>query len=274
MDTDGNLIYAFILTLLAGLSTAVGGLIAFTKYARREKYLAFGLGLAAGAMIFISFFELLFGALEYSNEQEDDTTAFVRVAGMFIGGIIVVGVLGAIMKSITDKMGFYKTDIRKLSQDSTDPEKTRKLYKSGIITAIALAIHNLPEGLVTFLATMQDLQLGIGIAIAIAVHNLPEGMAVAMPIYFATKNKKKAILITLASGLSEPVGAIVAYLLFFKDLSQDAMEAINVFLASIMVYVSFFELLPTSFQLGYESQTKWGLILGMVLMGGSLMLLM
>jgi len=274
MEVDDIVIFAFFLTLLAGLSTGVGGLIAFIPYAKKDKFLAFGLGLAAGAMIFISFFEMLFGALEFLSEERGFSTAFALVVLYFLGGVFIIALLTSIIEKVLKRKGLQKADLSEMTSDKKDNKQSKKLYRSGIVTAIALAIHNLPEGLVTFLATIQDVQLGIGIAIAIAIHNIPEGMAVSLPIYRATGNRKKAILITVISGLSEPVGAIVAYFLFFQDFSEAAMEVVNIFLATIMIYVSFFEILPTAFQLNRPSHTKWGLIAGMVVMGGTLVYLM
>ncbi|WP_114750986.1 zinc transporter ZupT [Pleomorphovibrio marinus] len=274
MQADENLLFAFALTFMAGLSTGVGGLAAFANFARKEKFLAFALGLAAGAMIYISFVELLFGALEsFQKEGDDAQTAYTKMAVMFLGGLVVTGLLGKFMESITDKMGIKKSDLSNLTAEKSNGNKSKKLYRTGIVTAVALAIHNLPEGLVTFLTSMQDINLGIGIAVAIAIHNIPEGLAVALPIYHATKNKKKALFITLLSGLSEPVGAGIAYLLFFRNMEPEVFDVVNVFVASIMVYVSFFELIPTSIEMGHGTYTKWGIIAGLSVMGLSMIFL-
>ncbi len=274
MQADQNLLFAFALTMMAGLSTGVGGLAAFANFARKEKFLAFALGLAAGAMIYISFVELLFGAMETFKEGGDNADeAYTRLAVMFIGGLIVTGLLGKLMESVTEKMGIKKSDLSNLTSDKSNGKKSKKLYRTGIVTAVALAIHNLPEGLVTFLTSMQDINLGIGIAVAIAIHNIPEGLAVAMPIYHATKSRKKAFFITLLSGLSEPIGAGIAYFLFFQNMDPEDFEVVNVFVASIMVYVAFFELIPTSIEMGHDNYSKWGLIAGLSIMGLSMIFL-
>lgn len=274
MEIDSTVIFAFFLTLLAGLSTGVGGLIAFTPYAKKDSFLAFGLGLAAGAMLFISFFDMLFGALDFLSDENDFTSAFSVVVFYFLGGILFIALLTSIVEYILNSKGLKKADLSNLTSENKDSGKSKKLYRSGIVTAIALAVHNLPEGLVTFLATIQDVKLGIGIAIAIAIHNIPEGMAVSLPIYRATGNKIKAITITIIAGLSEPIGALIAYFLFFQDLSEEAMEVVNIFLATIMIYVSLFEILPTASQLDHPNQTKWGLLVGMIVMGATLVFLM
>lgn len=274
MEIDSIVIFAFFFTLLAGLSTGVGGLIAFTPFAKKDYFLAFGLGLAAGAMLFISFFELLFGALDFLKDEIGLSSAFAHVTLYFLGGLLIITVVTSLGELLLNKKGLKKAQLSNISSDKQDIKKSKKLYRSGIVTAIALAVHNLPEGLVTFLATIQDVQLGIGIAIAIAIHNIPEGMAVSLPIYRATGNKRKAIFITIIAGLSEPFGAIIAYFLFFQDITEEAMEIVNVFLATIMIYVSLFEILPTAFQLDHPQYVKWGLMFGMAVMGGTLIYLM
>ncbi|WP_143961138.1 ZIP family metal transporter [Litoribacter populi] len=261
---DDNLIFAFILTFLAGMSTALGGAVAFTKYAKKESLLAFGLGLAAGAMIFISFFDLIVRAMEFFTEEEGSSMAFMRVSFSFVGGMILLALLGVLIETVSDKLGVNKSEIDKLAKGKGSVEKEKKLYRAGMVTAVALAVHNVPEGLVTFLTTMQDPQMGIGIAIAIGLHNVPEGMAVAMPLYHSLQNKRKIIWLTLIPAAAEPFGALMAYLVFFRNLDMYAIEMVNVFLASIMVYISLFELLPTAFQLKYDSYTKWGLLVGTV----------
>lgn len=274
MELDDNLLYAFLLTTMAGLSTGIGGLAAFSKHARKSKYLAFGLGLAAGAMIYISFVELIFGALEtFKDNYEEESEAYLRVTLYFIGGLVIIGLLGVLISWIADRFNISKENLAEIGAKELDDKKAKSLYKTGIITAIALAVHNLPEGLVTFLTTIQDVNMGIGIAIAIAIHNIPEGLAVALPIYHATKSKKKALLVTLAAGLSEPIGAGIAYFLFFENADPDVFDVVNVFVASIMVYVAFFELLPQAYNTGHETHSKWGLIAGFGIMGISIALL-
>ncbi|KEO73742.1 zinc transporter ZupT [Anditalea andensis] len=274
MELDSTLYFAFFLTLLAGLSTGVGGLIAFTPYAKKDNFLAFGLGLAAGAMLFISFFEMLYGALDFLTEQRGFSAAFTMTSLYFLGGLMVIAIITEAVEYILKNKGIKTSDLSGITSNEKNNGSSKKLYRSGIVTAIALGVHNLPEGLITFLATIQDVQLGIGIAIAIAIHNIPEGMAVSLPIYRATGNKKKAIGITFLTGLSEPIGAILAYFLFFQNVGEEAMEVVSIFLATIMIYVSLFEILPTAFQLDHPHHTKWGILVGMVIMGLTLSYLM
>ncbi|MCC5935889.1 MAG: zinc transporter ZupT [Lunatimonas sp.] len=274
MESDNQVFFAFLFTTIAGISTGIGGLVSFIKYARKEKFLAFSLGLSAGAMLYISFVELILKSINNLSEQLGSETAYSRVAILFIGGLLASAIIARGMDFLMDKFGILKVPMVENTEDvQRSPKKTKKLYKAGLVTAVALAIHNLPEGLITFLTSMQDLQLGLGITIAIAIHNIPEGLAVAMPIYHATQNKTKAFLISLLSGLSEPFGALIAYFLFFKYLDQELLATVNVLVASIMVYVASFELIPSAYEMGYKTHTKWGMIAGIGIMGISLVLL-
>lgn len=273
MESEQQVLFAFLLTTLAGLSTGIGGLASFVKYARREKFLAFSLGLSAGAMLYISFVELVFDSLLKLKAEVGDETAYIRVTVLFISGLLGSALIARGMDWVMDKFGILKAHVSDNPPEKTSPKKTKKLYKAGIVTAIALAIHNLPEGLITFLTSMQDIKLGLGVTVAIAIHNIPEGLAVALPIYHATNNKAKAFLISLLSGLSEPLGALIAYLLFFRGLDPELLATVNVLVASIMVYVAFFELIPSALEMGHKPHTKWGIITGITIMGISLVLL-
>lgn len=274
MESDNQLLFAFLFTTIAGISTGIGGLVSFIKYARKEKFLAFSLGLSAGAMLYISFVELILKSINDLSEKTGSEAAYSRVAILFIGGLLASAIIARGMDFLMDKFGILKVPMAETTDDvERSPKKTKKLYKAGLVTAVALAIHNLPEGLITFLTSMQDLQLGLGITIAIAIHNIPEGLAVAMPIYHATQNKTKAFVISLLSGLSEPFGALVAYFLFFKYVDQELLATVNVLVASIMVYVASFELIPSAYEMGHKTHTKWGMIAGIGIMGISLVLL-
>lgn len=274
MDSGNQVLFAFLFTTIAGVATGIGGLVSFIKYARREKFLAFSLGLSAGAMIYISFVELLMASLNELTERFDSETAYTRVGGFFIGGLLASALIAKGMDYLMDKLGIMKIPMAEQSEHSEKSnKKTKKLYKAGIVTAVALAIHNLPEGLITFLTSMQDLQLGLGITIAIATHNIPEGLAVAMPIYHATKSRTKAFFISMLSGLSEPLGALIAYFIFFESMDSELLATVNVFVASIMVYVASFELIPSAYEMGHRTHTKWGMIAGIAIMGLSLIAL-
>ncbi|WP_209331788.1 zinc transporter ZupT [Lunatimonas salinarum] len=274
MESEHQVFFAFLFTTIAGISTGIGGLVSFITYARKEKFLAFSLGLSAGAMLYISFVELILNAVVELSSELGNEKAYARVAMAFIVGLLGSAIIARVTDFLMDKLGILKPSLPETTEDvHRSTKKTKKLYKAGLVTAVALAIHNLPEGLITFLTSMQDLQLGLGITIAIAIHNIPEGLAVAMPIYHATQNKTKAFLISLLSGLSEPFGALVAYYVLFKYLDPALLATVNVLVASIMVYVASFELIPSAYEMGFKTHTKWGMIAGIGIMGISLVLL-
>ncbi len=255
-------VYAFLLTLFAGLSTGIGGLIAFHKRAKSKVFLTFALGFSAGVMIYVSFVEILPKAIDSLSELYNVKIGNgLAVLAFFIG----IGFIALIDWLIPDAQnpheipGEYNND-------------KNSLMRMGAFSALAIAIHNFPEGLATFVAAMDNIALGISIAIAIALHNIPEGIAVAVPIYQATGSKKKAFSYAFLSGLAEPVGAILGFFLLraiFNDLTFGLVFA---FVAGIMVYISLDELLPTAEKYGKHHVSIIGVILGMGLMALSLIL--
>jgi len=273
MTSDNQLLFAFLLTTLAGLSTGIGGLVAFIKYAQKEKFLAFSLGLSAGAMLYISFVELIVGSLDDLKRTNESDIAYTHFALLFLGGLLASGLISKVIGMLMEDVGIFQSKPDSQLAGSEEVKKKKKLYRTGVVTAVALGIHNLPEGLITFLTSMEDLQLGIGIAVAIAIHNIPEGLAVAIPIYRATQNKTRAFTITLLSGLSEPFGAAIAYFVLFKQVDPNNLVFVTILVSSVMVYVAFFELIPSAMEMGYKKLTSWGIIIGMSVMGISLVLL-
>jgi len=159
-----------------------------------------------------------------------------------------------------------------LDEPTARPDSA-KLMRTGLLTALAIAIHNFPEGIATFAATLGDLKLGVFIAIAIAIHNIPEGIAVSVPIFFATNNKSKAFFYSFLSGLSEPVGAIVGYLILMPFLSPALLAVLLAFIAGIMIYISLDELLPMAHRYGHGHLVIGGIVAGMLIMAISLLML-
>lgn len=142
----------------------------------------------------------------------------------------------------------------------------------GGFTALAIGIHNFPEGLATFTAAMSDPNLGIAIAVAIAIHNIPEGIAVSVPVFYATGNKKKAFTLSFLSGLSEPIGAIIGYLLLMQFMSPLVFGIVFAAVAGIMVFISIDELLPAAQEYGEHHLSIYGLVGGMGVMALSLLM--
>jgi ZIP family zinc transporter len=258
-DVSQNLGPAFALTVFAGLSTGIGSAIAYFIRKPKVVYLAFALGLSAGVMIYISFMEMLPDAMEIVGD------AWALVA--FFGGIAIIALIDWLVPEAENPHTYEDLD------HPTVPGDHHKLMRMGVMTALAIAIHNFPEGLATFASTLSDLKLGVFIAIAIAIHNIPEGIAVSIPIYYATSNRNKAFLYSFLSGISEPAGAAVGYLILMPFLTPALLAAVLALVAGIMIYISLDELLPVAHEYGHGHLVITGVVAGMLIMALSLLML-
>lgn len=267
MSVDVNtILFAFGLTLFAGLSTGIGSVLAFYTKKTNKNFLSIALGFSAGVMIYVSMIEIFVKArdslsLVYGNSKG----YWVTTISFFVG----IGVIALIDKFVPEAENPHSMqDVKDMNKGG--PDKT--LLRMGLFSALAIAIHNFPEGLATFTGAIQDPALGISIAVAIAIHNIPEGIAVSVPIYFATGNKKKAFWYSFMSGLSEPLGALVGYFLLAKFFNEATFGIVFASVAGIMVYISLDELLPTAQKYGKHHLSIYGLIAGMAVMAISLLL--
>ncbi len=266
-----SVLMAFGLTLFAGLSTGIGGALAYFTKRTNTKFLSIALGFSAGVMIYVSFIEIFVKAKDSLTAIKGETTAAWVTVAAFFGGMILIGIIDKFVPSFEnpheahDIEEMYKTD---------DSVKDQKLLRMGLFTALAIAIHNFPEGLATFTAALSDPSLGISIAIAIAIHNIPEGVAVSVPVYYATGNRKRAFAYSFLSGLAEPVGALIGYLIFLKFFNDMIFGIVFAMVAGIMVFISLDELLPTAHKYGEHHLAIYGVISGMVVMALSLLLFM
>jgi zinc transporter, ZIP family len=261
-------IYAFLITLAAGLSTGIGGLLAFHKKASSKKFLTFSLGFSAGVMIYVSFVEILPKAIQSLQIAYNDNQGYLYATLAFFIGIIFIGIIDLLIPSKENPH-----EIPDINETEEQKEK-KNLLRMGLFSALAIAIHNFPEGLATFIAALESPTLGISIGIAIAIHNIPEGISVAVPIYQATGSRKKAFIYALISGLAEPLGAILGFFLLQTIFSELTFGFTFAFVAGIMVYISLDELLPTSEKYGKHHISIIGLVTGMGLMALSLILFM
>jgi len=261
---DNTILFAFLLTLFAGLSTGIGSLMAFISKEFNHKFLAGSLGFSAGVMIYVSFVEIFPEAKKSLVTLYGYKTGYLYTTIAFFAGIILIALIDKFVPS-------YENPHEPKNFDDTK-NKDHKLVRMGLFSAMAIAIHNFPEGLATFITALQNPSLGISIAVAIAIHNIPEGLAVSAPIYYATKSKRKAFGLSFLSGLSEPLGAIIGYIMFRNHLQESTFGFVFAGVAGIMVYISLDELLPTAEEFGEHHIALWGLMSGMVVMAVSLLL--
>ena len=259
MEVIGNVGFALLLTAIAGLSTGIGSSIAYFIKKPKTIYLSFSLGLSAGVMIYVSFVELLPQALENIGELLGVTAFFL--------GIFFISLIDMAIPEKENPHSFSGLS------GNNNPKNKKDLMRTGLFTALAIGIHNFPEGLATFGTALGDPKLGIVIAIAIAIHNIPEGISVSIPIFYATKSKNKAFLYSFLSGVAEPIGALVGFLLLLPFLSDAVIVSLLAFVAGIMVYISIDELLPMAHQYGHSHTVIIGVILGMMLMAFSIIIL-
>ncbi len=269
--TSENILFALGLTLFAGLSTGIGSALAFFTKRTNKKVLSIALGFSAGVMIYISFVEIFFKGQDLLVQSFGEKKGVIINVISFFTGILVI----ALIDKLIHMLGIENPHEDMQVEDLENPEKRadyKALYKTGLITASAIAIHNFPEGLATFFSALQDPKMGIAIAMAVAIHNIPEGIAVSVPIYYATGSKKKAFFYSFLSGLSEPIGGLIGYFFLAQFMSDTLTGCIFAAVAGIMVFISIDQLLPAAREYGEHHLSIYGLILGMAVMALSLIL--
>ncbi|HEF1443463.1 TPA: zinc transporter ZupT [Campylobacter jejuni] len=286
--TFEQIFIAMLLTLFAGFSTAIGSIIAFFSRKDDLRVLSLGLGFSAGVMIYISFMEILPTALKDFKNHYDSHWAELLGLACFFGGILISLLIDKLIPEDVNphepKEDLSELKICPLPQKGQNPPKfhpgeklhqinTKALKRTGIFTALAIAIHNFPEGFATFISSLDNLTLGIAIAIAVAIHNIPEGLAVSLPIYHATGYKKKAFIYSALSGLAEPLGAFVGALILLPFIGDLTLAISFAVIAGIMVFISLDELLPAAKTYDKAHDSLYGLIVGMAIMALSLNLL-
>jgi ZIP family zinc transporter len=251
---NDTILIPLLFSLIAGLSTGLGSLLAFFIKDFKHTYLSLLMGFSAGVMIQISFMELLFSAVT--------EIGFLTANIAFFLGITTI--------AATDFLIPHEYKEEKLTEIE---RKNKRLMKTGMLVALGIFIHNFPEGIVILFGAIKDIELGLMLLIAIALHNIPEGISVSTPIYYATKNRKKAFLLSFLSGIAEPIGAIIGFFVLFPFINLFVLNMALAFVAGIMVFISFDELLPTSLSHGEAHLAIASLFLGMLTMSAVLFLL-
>ena len=298
-----NVWIALGLTVFAGMATGIGSCIAFLAKRTNYRFLSVATGFSAGVMLYVSFVEIFYKGVDSLVETYGEPMGHWVNAASFFGGMLLIGLIDAFIPNAENPHETHSAREFAPLHDANAPDPDfealhekienhselglhdhsahhQKLMRMGLFTALAIGIHNFPEGLATFLAALQDPGLGVAIAIAIALHNIPEGISVSIPIYYATGNRRKAFLYSVLSGVSEPIGAVIAYIVLRVTVGGEGgvvpphvMGILFGGVAGIMVYISLDELLPTSRAYGKGHDSLLGLIGGMVVMALSLLLM-
>jgi len=256
MDTS-NILLALLLSLLAGLTTSIGCLIVYAIKQPLPNFLSLTLGFSCGIMLYISFLELLPQGISIAGEN-------LALLSFFLG-IALIAIIDFAIPAYKNPHEFREaSDMRK--------GKEPILLRTSILLAIGISIHNFPEGLATLFATLSNVQLGIGIAFAVALHNIPEGISVSVPIYYATKSRKKSLFYSSLSGLTEPIGALIGLGILLPIITEQLLACTFAFVAGIMVYISLDELLPLAHKYGKEHTTITGIVLGMLIISLSIVI--
>ncbi len=256
---ENSALTAFLLTLIAGASTAIGAALTFVIRRNDFKILALGMSFSAGVMIYISFMDIMPMAMEMIARDGGFFGGKIGKMlgfGAFFGGVGVAALIDYLVPEHVDSAEIGA----RAHSDSARAEKARH---AALMTAIAISVHNFPEGLSVFITTLEDVRVGLAIALAITLHNIPEGISVALPIYNATGDKKRAFWFAALSGLAEPAGALAVYFVFAPILTPQTVGAALSLTAGIMVYISLDELLPTAKEYGHEHYGIVGVFAGM-----------
>ena len=254
------------MTLIAGGATGIGGALVLFKKKLSSKFLAGALGVSAGVMIFISLAEMF-----------PEAQAMIRESGLVHGEAFVLIAFFVGMGLIT-LIDFTIPEYENPHEAPDLSLDTKGLHRLGLMSALAIAVHNFPEGVATFIGAVNDPEMGAGITFAISIHNIPEGIAVAIPIYYATKSKAKALLYATLSGFSEVIGALLCLAVtavFNVELAGGGpvFPLIMSAVAGIMIYISLDELLPTAEKYGKHHIAIAGVVGGMAIMGVSLLII-
>ena len=280
---QGSVTIALGLTLMAGLATGLGSLVVYLTRRPNTSLLSFGLGFSGGIMVYISLVELLPEASRLIGESMGEEAGGWLATGCFFAGMLVSALIDALVPEPDnphETVSLADIERARLDYESgrgkplpNTPDKAASLSRIGLLTALAIGLHNFPEGIATFASALSDSALGLSIAFAVAIHNVPEGISVAVPVYFSTQSRGRAFVYSFASGLAEPVGALLAYLFLMSFLNDTVVAAILAAVAGIMVFISFDELIPTAREYGKGHTAISGVVLGMAVMAVSLLLL-
>ena len=255
---------ALAVTLAAGLATALGSLLVIFAKGPNPRLLAFGLAFAGGAMVYVSLTEIFAKSVASFTLAYDARLGFTFATFAFLAGLLLVMAIDMLVPNPHDTLTTDDPSLREHNREY--------IRRVGLLTAVAITVHNFPEGLATFFATLGNPAVGLPLAFAIAIHNIPEGIAIAVPVYYATHNKAWAFGASLLSGLAEPLGAIIGFTLLSRYLNDAVFGAVFGIIAGIMVFLAIDELLPAAKRYAQGHETVYGLVSGMGVLALSLVL--
>ncbi|MES2745306.1 MAG: zinc transporter ZupT [Bdellovibrionota bacterium] len=258
---------AFGLSVFAGLATGIGGLVSVFKKTESKKFLSLSLGFSAGVMIYISFVELFAQSLRDMTALNGKLLGTLYTNLAFFGGIALIALIDSLVPSFENPH-----EIPGDNASGKTLEDAYRILRMSIMSMIAIAIHNFPEGMATFVASLKNVELGTSIAVAIGIHNIPEGIAIAVPVYMATRSRVKAISFAFVAGLCEPIGALFAFGVMRFYWNDQLLGLLFAAVAGIMVFISLDQLLPHAERYGHHHYSIYGLVGGMVVMATSLLL--
>lgn len=264
-----NVLFAFGLTLFAGLATGIGSTIAFFTHTTNTRFLSVSLGFSAGVMIYVSLIEIFSKARISLSQAVGDFQGYWITVASFFAGMLLIAIIDRLVPEMENPH-----ELKRIEEGEHPSEdfRNKKLLRMGMMSALVIGIHNFPEGLATFTAALSEPTLAIAIAVAVAIHNIPEGIAVSVPIFYSTGNKKKAFWLSFLSGLSEPLGALVGFLILMPFLNEVTFGILFAAVAGIMVFISVDELLPAAREYGEAHLSIYGVMAGMIIMALSLLL--
>lgn len=267
----GSFWFAFALTAATGLSTGIGGLLALFARRTNTRFLSVALGFSAGVMIYVSMVEILPEAMRSLAGEMGSRSGLWAAVVAFFGGMLIIAVIDKMVPSAENPHEAHS--VEEMEDPTMSGTHNHRLLRMGLLTALAIAIHNFPEGVATFLAALHDPALGVPIAIAIALHNIPEGIAVSVPVYYATGSRIKAFWYSFLSGVAEPIGALVGYMVLVTILNEMMLGIAFAAVGGIMVFISLDGLLPAAREFGEHHLSMYGVVSGMAVMAVSLVLL-
>ncbi len=261
-------LYGLLFSLVAGMATGVGSIIALVTRSTNRKFISFALGLSAGVMLYVSFVEMFADSCDGLVEMFGDKAGTTWGVVALFGGLLLAMVIDRLVPEVENPHELHSVE------ELNDKNNHHRLQRMGVVTALAIAVHNFPEGIATFMSGYESIQTGLAVALAVAIHNIPEGVAVSVPIFAATGSRRKAFWYSFASGLAEPVGALVGFAVLMPLMSPLTMNIVMAAVAGIMVYISLDELLPAAREYGENHIEMYGMIAGMAIMALSLILMM